>query len=234
MSAASPGDSSRRLLARVRDVMAGEGTAQQRLDKMTAIIAADIVAEVCSVYVRRAGDVLELFSTHGLKPGSVHNTRLRTGEGLIGEIAAHAKPLALSDAHSHPSFAFRPETGEDEFHSLMGVPVLRAGRVVGVLAVQNKTPRHYIDEEMETLQTVAMVLAEMVAGGELVDRAELAPADGLALRPLRIEGARFNAGLGIGQAVLHEPRFNVGKLVSDDPAVERKRLHAAFNSMRGQ
>lgn len=234
MSAASPGDSSRRLLSRVRDVMAGEGTAQQRLDQMTAIIAADIVAEVCSVYVRRAGDVLELFSTHGLNPGSVHATRLRTGEGLIGEIAARAKPLALSDAHSHPGFAFRPETGEDAFQSLMGVPVLRAGRVVGVLAVQNKVSRHYIDEEMETLQTVAMVLAEMIAGGELVDRAELAPTDGLALRPLRVEGARFNAGLGIGQAVLHEPRFDVGKLVSDDPKLELERIHAAFNAMRGQ
>jgi len=234
MRPASPGASSRRLLSRVRDVMAGEGSAQVRLDRITIIIAADIVAEVCSVYVRRAGDVLELFSTHGLNPESIHVTRLRTGEGLIGTIAARAKPLALSDVHSHPGFAFRPETGEDIFQSLLGVPVLRAGRVIGVLAVQNKTPRHYIEEEIETLQTVAMVVAEMIAGGELIGREELAPTDGLALKPLRVEGVCFNAGLGIGQAILHEPRFDVGKLVSEDPKREFARLHTAFSAMLGQ
>mgnify|MGYP000329999948 FL=1 len=177
MNSASLSTAPRRLLARVRDVMAGEGSAQSRLDKITSIIAADLVTEVCSIYVRRAGDVLELFSTQGLSPDAVHVTRLRFGEGLIGEIAARGGPLSLSDAPSHPSFAFRPETGEDEFRSLLGVPVLRAGRVVGVVAVQNKTERQYNEEETETLQTVAMVLAEMVAGGELISRYELAPTD---------------------------------------------------------
>ncbi|WP_245649037.1 phosphoenolpyruvate--protein phosphotransferase [Magnetovibrio blakemorei] len=214
--------------------MAGEGSAQSRLDKITAIIAADLVTEVCSVYVRRAGDVLELFSTQGLSPKAVHVTRLRFGEGLIGEIAARAAPLALSDAQAHPNFVFRPETGEDEFHSLMGVPVLRAGRVVGVAAVQNKTERQYTDEEIETLQTVAMVLAEMVAGGELISRHELMPTDGIALKPLRLEGTCFSIGLGIGQAVLHEPSFDIGDLVAEDPEQEMVRLHEAFTAMLGQ
>lgn len=231
---ATPMTASRRLLARVRDVMAGAGAAQERLDQITTIIAADMVAEVCSIYVRRAGDVLELFATHGLNPKSVHVTRLRTGEGLIGEIAARAQPLALSDGRAHPGFAFRPETGEDAFNSLLGVPVLRAGRVVGVMAVQNKTSREYSEEETETLQTVAMVLAEMIAGGELIGRDELAPMDGLAMKPLRLEGARFNGGLGIGQAILHEPRYTVDKIVAEDPDVELKRLRAAFIAMRGK
>ncbi|PCI36629.1 MAG: phosphoenolpyruvate--protein phosphotransferase [Rhodospirillaceae bacterium] len=228
------GGSSRRLLARVRDVMAGEGAAQHRLDQITSVIAADMVSEVCSVYVRRAGDVLELFATQGLNPGSVHETRLRLGEGLIGTIAASAQPLALSDAQSHPNFAFRPNTGEDVFKSLVGVPVLRAGRVVGVLAVQNRVARQFVDEEIETLQTVAMVLAEMVAGGELIDPKELVPTDGIALKPLRLEGVAFNAGLGIGLAVLHEPSFDVENLVAEDPERERERLYQAFHSMRGQ
>jgi len=234
MNPASISTAPRRLLARVRDVMAGEGSAQSRLDKITAIIAADLVTEVCSVYVRRAGDVLELFSTQGLSPKAVHVTRLRFGEGLIGEIAARAAPLALSDAQAHPNFVFRPETGEDEFHSLMGVPVLRAGRVVGVAAVQNKTERQYTDEEIETLQTVAMVLAEMVAGGELISRHELMPTDGIALKPLRLEGTCFSSGLGIGQAVLHEPSFDIGDLVAEDPEQEMVRLHEAFAAMLGQ
>lgn len=234
MNPANLSTAPRRLLARVRDVMAGEGTAQSRLDKITSIIAADLVTEVCSVYVRRAGDVLELFSTQGLSLGAVHVTRLRFGEGLIGEVAARANPLALADARSHPNFAFRPETGEDEFRSLLGVPILRAGRVVGVLAVQNKTERQYREEETETLQTVAMVLAEMVAGGELIGRHELAPTDGIALKPLRLEGTCYSSGLGIGQAVLHEPNFDITNLVADNPDVEMQRLHDAFAAMLGQ
>lgn len=223
----------RRLLARVRDVMAGSGSAQSRLDSIAQIIAADLVAEVCSIYVRRAGEVLELFATQGLKPEAVHRTRLRIGEGLVGDIAAHMRPMALADAQSHPNFAFRPETGEEIYHSLMGVPVIRGGRVIGVVAVQNRTRRHYTDEEIETLETVAMVLAELVASGELVSPDEQIHVDGNALLPLRVEGLRLNAGLGLGVAVLHQPFTRVRRLVADDPVKERERLRRAVSDMHG-
>ena len=108
-----------------------------------------MVAEVCSAYVMRAGEVLELFATEGLRPEAVHRTRLRVGEGLVGVIAATARPLALADAQAHPDFAYRPETGEEIYHSLMGVPILRGGRVLGVLVVQNRTLRHYTEDEIE-------------------------------------------------------------------------------------
>lgn len=224
---------SRRLLARVRDVMAGSGSAQQRLDNTTAIIAADMVAEVCSIYVVRAGEVLELFATKGLLPSAVHNTRLRIGEGLIGLIAAQARPVALGDAQSHPDFAFRPETGEEIYQSLMGVPIMRGGRVVGVLAVQNRTKRAYADEEIETLQTVAMVLAELVAGGELISRDELMRTDGNALLPFKLEGISLNPGIAIGHVVLHKPEFNLTRLVAEDPKVESDRLRQAVSEMHG-
>ncbi len=231
MQAAAP-SVSRRLLARLRDVMAGGGTAEERLDKVVTLIAADMVAEVCSCYVMRAGEVLELFATEGLKKTAVHKTRLRVGEGLVGDIAAHARPLALADAQAHPMFAYRPETGEELFHSLMGVPIIRAGRVIGVLVVQNRTMRHYTDEEIETLETVAMVLAELVASGELVNREELVPVDGNALLPLRIEGIKLNAGVGIGIAVLHQPRITIRRLVAEDPEVELERLRSALAGIK--
>jgi phosphotransferase system enzyme I (PtsP) len=221
------------MLGRVRQVMAGAGTAQDRLDQIVQIIALEMVAEVCSIYLRRAGDVLELFATQGLRKDAVHKTRLRIGEGLVGEIAAHALPFALEDAQSHPSFAYRPETGEELFHSLMGVPILRGGRVSGVVVVQNRTRRAYEDEEVETLETVAMVLAELVAGGDLVSADELLPVDGIALKPLRIEGLKLNSGIGIGRAVLHRPHLYIEKIVADDPAAERDRLHEAFKAMHG-
>jgi phosphotransferase system enzyme I (PtsP) len=223
---------SRRLLGRLRDVMAGGGTAQERLDKVVTLIAADMVAEVCSCYVMRAGEVLELFSTEGLRRDAVHQTRLRTGEGLVGDIAAHARPLALADAQAHPNFAYRPETGEEIFHSLMGVPIIRGSRVVGVLVVQNRTMRHYTDEEIETLETVAMVLAELVVSGELVNRSELVPVDGNALLPLRLEGLRLNGGVGLGVAVLHNPRITIRRLVAEDPDAETERLKVALGGIK--
>jgi phosphotransferase system enzyme I (PtsP) len=224
---------SRQLLARVRDVMAGTDTAQQRLDKIVSVIAADMVAEVCSVYVIRPGEVLELFATEGLNASAVHNTRLRVGEGLIGLVGAHARPIALADAASHPNFVLRPETGEELYQSLMGVPVLRGGRVMGVITVQNRTRRNYSDEEIEVLETVAMVLAELISGGELIARAELMPADGIALLPLRIGGTTLNPGLGVGVAVLHAPKFNVTKLVAEDVDLEHGRLQKAASEMHG-
>jgi len=153
----------RLILRRLRQVMASPQSAQDRLDEIVRVIATNMVAEVCSVYLVRAGDILELFSTVGLNPDAVHKTSLRVGEGLIGEIAARGRPLNLADAQSHPNFAHRPETGEDIFHSLMGVPILRNGRVVGVLAVQNETHRLYIDEEVPLFMAKSLLLKTTVS-----------------------------------------------------------------------
>jgi phosphotransferase system enzyme I (PtsP) len=222
---------SRRLLSRLRDVMAGPGSAQARLDRVVQIIAGDMVAEVCSVYLLRAGDILELCATEGLSPEAVHRTRLRLGEGLVGVIAATARSLALSDAQAHPNFAYRPETGEDIYHSLMGVPILRQGKVSGVLIVQNRALRHYTDDEVEALETIAMVLAELIASGGLVAPDELHAVGGIATLPHRLDGVRLNAGLAIGTAVLHEPDIVVRKLVAEDPAAELVRLETALAEM---
>jgi len=223
----------RRLLARIRDVMAGEGTPQARMDSVVSVIARDLGAEVCSLYIRRKGDVLELFATEGLRPAAVRHTRLRIGEGLIGEIAAKARPLTFADAHSHPSFAYRPETGEESFSSLMGVPILRGGRGIGVLAVQNVGRREYTDVEVEALQTVAMVVAELVAGGDLLGGDELALVEDIVRTPMRFEGVQFNSGLGLGVAFLHQRRFAARKIVAEDTAVEHERLQNAVADMHG-
>jgi phosphotransferase system enzyme I (PtsP) len=222
----------RRLLRRLRNIMAGSGTAQERLDRIVRVIAAEMVAEVCSAYIMRAGEVLELFATEGLRPEAVHRTRLRVGEGLVGVIAATARPLALADAQTHPDFAYRPETGEEVYHSLMGVPLLRGGRVLGVLVVQNRTPRQYSEDEIEDLQTIAMVVAELVASGDLVNPLEIAQTEGGALLPVRLEGVRLNPGLAIGPAVLHEPRLVIRQVVAEDVAAELERLRRAVAAMQ--
>lgn len=223
---------SRRLLRLLRDLMKERGSSQVKLDNIVKLIAQDIVAEVCSIYVLRPGDVLELFATKGLKPEAVHQTRLHVEEGIVGQVAALALPLALSDAQKHPNFAYRPETGEEIYQSLLGVPIQRAGRVLGVLAVQNVTPRNYTDEEVEALETVAMLLAELFAGGEIALLDDDSAGDGGG-RPMRLDGLMLNEGLATGQAVPHTRGIVISQVIADDPEVERGRLITAVAEMRG-
>src|ERR1700758_4350456 len=222
----------RRLLRRLRDIMAGSGTAPERPERIVRGGASAMGAEGCSAFILRAGEVLELFATEGLRPEAVHRTRLRVGEGLVGVIAATARPLALADAQSHPSFAYRPETGEEVYHSLMGAPILRGGRVLGVLVVQNRTPRHYTEDEVEVLQTIAMIVAELAASGDLVNPLEIAQSPGSGMLPLRLVGVRLNAGLAVGPAVLHEPRVVIRQVVAEDVDTELVRLRRAVSVMR--
>ena len=225
-------DTLRRLLASLRDVMAGSGSAQRKLDKIVQLIAAEMGAEVCSCYVLRAGEVLELFATKGLNPEAVHNTRLRVGEGLVGDIAAHARPVALANAPSHPNFAYRPETGEDPYQSLAGVPIMRGGKVRGVLVIQHMDRRDYVEEEVEALQTIAMVVAELVAAGELVATQEIGHGADEALLPSRLVGVAVNGGVARGFAVLHRPTPTIRQTVADDPERELERLEEAVATMR--
>jgi phosphotransferase system enzyme I (PtsP) len=222
----------RLLLRRLREAMAEPIGAQERLDKIVVLIAANMVAEVCSVYILRADDVLELFATEGLKRTAVHQTTLKVGEGLVGLIAAEASPLNLSDARSHPAFAYRPETGEEEYNAFLGVPVLRAGRILGVLVVQNRSHRTYSEEEIEALQTTAMVIAEMFAAGgfETIARSGAAPLD--LRRPMRLMGPVLSEGVGLGYVVLHEPRVVVTDLIAEDVDLELRRLASALDKLR--
>ena len=220
------------LLKRLRDTMARAGSVEDTLAEVVRLVANEMVAEVCSIYLLRAGEVLELFATQGLNPDAVHRTRLRVGEGLVGDIAAHGRPLALDDAQHHPQFAYRPETGEEIYHSLAGVPILRAGRVLGVLVVQNRTRRQYDEEEIETLQTIAMVLAELIAAGHIVSPNEMQQVDGLGLLPLRIDGVQLTPGVAIGRAVLHEPRIVISRVVAEDVELEQERFEEALHGVR--
>jgi len=220
------------LLRRLREIMAEQASAQTRLDKLVMVIAANMVAEVCSIYLRRAGNALELFATEGLNPTAVHRTRMKAGEGLVGLVADTAEPVNLSNAPEHPHFAYRPETGEDPYRSFLGVPVVRGGQVYGVLTVQNRAARQYDEEEVEALQTVAMVLAEVVAHGALFDIAELDEPELRADRPRAYRGEGLSEGVAVGYVVLHEPRVRVDRMIADDPQVELNRLSEALESLR--
>jgi phosphotransferase system enzyme I (PtsP) len=212
--------------------MAEQTSAQMRLDKLVAVIASSMVAEVCSIYLRRAGKVLELFATEGLNRSAVHNTRLKEGEGLVGMVCETAEAVNLSDASADPHFSYRPETGEDPYKSFLGVPIVRGGQVFGVLTVQNKAERAYAEEEVEALQTVAMVLAEVVAQGGFFNVAELDEPELRIDRPRKFAGDGLSEGVAVGRVVLHEPRVRVERMIADNPVAELKSLEEAIGSLR--
>ncbi|MGA7547045.1 MAG: phosphoenolpyruvate-utilizing N-terminal domain-containing protein, partial [Methyloceanibacter sp.] len=222
----------RQLLRRLREVMAERESSQARLDKDVVLIASNMVAEVCSLYLRRRDASLELFATEGLNPEAVHNTHLKRGEGLVGLIAEQAEAMQFADAQTHPAFAFRPETGEEIYHSFLGVPILRGGHAIGVLTVQNRTHRTYSDEEVEALQTTAMVLAEMIASGGLGVADEAAP-DIRREASAQIKGVPLSEGVALGHAVLHEPRIVITKLIAEDVELERRRLTQGIEELTG-
>src|SRR6476659_5181708 len=227
----SAATSAREILTGLHAVMARRGSAQSKLDQVVNLIADKMDSDVCSIYLLR-DNFLELFATHGLRKEAVHVTRLRMGEGLVGTIAAQGLILNLAEAADHPAYSYKPETGEERFHSFAGVPIVRLESPICVLAVQHAEPRRYEDVEIEALQTVAMVLSEMIAGARLVDgarRGRLRSAG-----PLRLSGLKLVAGMAKGHAVFHEPRVIVEHTVADDIEAERDRVYSAFRKMREQ
>ncbi len=225
--------SARTILTRLHEVMAARTNAQSKLNQVVGIIGECLHSEVCSIYLLRDGS-LELYATRGLNQEAVHVTRLALGEGLVGTIAEHIETLNLDEAAAHPDFSYRPETGEELFHSFAGVPIIRREQAVGVLCVQHSDPRRYEEIEIETLQTVAMVLSELIANADLIDttaRIDAAAADQSAHR---LTGQKLVDGMGQGIAVFHQPRITIEHTVADDIEAERHRVYAAFDKMREQ
>ena len=225
--------SAREILTNLHDLMASKLSAQAKLNRVVQIIAEAMASEVCSIYLLRDG-VLELYATLGLNQSAVHVTKLALGEGLVGTIARSVSVLNLAEASSHPEFAYRPETGEETFHSFAGVPIIRKERAVGVLAVQHADPRAYEEVEIEALQTVAMVLSELIANAGLIDRAVAAGEAARDSGAAHLKGLKLVTGMAKGTAVYHQPRILIEHTVAEDIEAERHRVYSAFRKMREQ
>jgi len=221
---------SRKLLRRLRDAMASEAAGQERLDHITNIIASSMGTEVCSIYLFRDNDTLELCATEGLKAEAVHQTRMRMGEGLVGRVAKRGRIVNTADAPSEKGFRYMPETGEEIYSSFLGVPIQRLGDKLGVLVVQSKVAREFTADEIYGLEVVAMVLAEMTELGKFVGEGE-------ALSARHQQQVEFNCtsaqeGASEGHVWLHEPRVVVTNPIAEDPHRELERLSEAVESLR--
>ncbi len=229
--AETSGSRSRNLLKRLRDTLAVEGEGQERLDNITHLIADALAAQVCSIYLLRDAETLELCATEGLKQESVHQTRLRIGEGLVGRVAREARAINTTDATKERGFRYMPETGEEIYSSFLGVPIQRLGEMLGVLVIQNREARAYSDDEVYGLEVVAMVIAEMAELGAFVG-------EGAALskphqNPILFRGATAQEGAAEGHVYLHDPQIVIANPVADDPEAETKRLHDAMDILKG-
>ncbi|QZD87533.1 phosphoenolpyruvate--protein phosphotransferase [Qipengyuania psychrotolerans] len=225
--------SARQILTHLHEVMASRTHAQHKLDRVVEIIASALSSEVCSIYLLREGE-LELYATQGLNPEAVHVTRMAVGEGLTGTIAKNIETLNLAEAKAHPDFLYRPETGEDKFHSFAGVPIVYRERAVGVLCVQHVEPRRYEEVEIEALQTTAMVLSELIAHKELVDEENHLDLDEAPTETEVLDGLTLAKGLATGAAVFHQPRIEIDQVMAEDVEAERQRVYRAFDKMRDQ
>jgi phosphotransferase system enzyme I (PtsP) len=223
----------RTILTRLHEVMAARTHAQGKLNTVVEVIGAGLDSEVCSIYLLREG-MLELFATRGLAQEAVHVTRMSVGEGLVGTIADNIEMLNLAEAAAHPDFSYRPETGEDKFHSFAGVPIVRHERAVGVLCVQHVEPRRYEEIEIEALQTVAMVLSELISNAELVDDDSAFGNSAKHTGPETMHGLTLVKGLASGMAVFHQPRVTIEHIVAEDTQAELQRVYTAFDKMRDQ
>ncbi|MRX51026.1 phosphoenolpyruvate--protein phosphotransferase [Paracoccus sp. S-4012] len=224
---------SRKLLKRLRETLAAPGGGQARLDSITRQIADSMGTQVCSIYLFRDPDTLELCASEGLRPEAVHKTRLRLGEGLVGRVARLGQPLNTADAPAQRGFRYMPETGEEIYSSFLGVPIQRVGERVGVLVVQSRDKRLFSEDEVYGLEVVAMVLAEMAELGAFLGTAE----DSLPLAhrfPQVFRGRPGQEGAAEGHVWLHEPRVVISNPFGDDPRKERARLNDAVDKLRQQ
>ncbi|MDX1976015.1 MAG: phosphoenolpyruvate--protein phosphotransferase [Rickettsiales bacterium] len=219
------------LLRQIRDVMAQETGAQARLDKVVSLLAESFASEVCSVYLLRAGDILELFASQGLNKTSVHLTRLSVGQGIVGDVAASSEPVNLAHANVHPKYEYRPETGEEIYNAFAAVPILQGGRAIGVVVVQREEAKRYTQAQIEVLQTIAMVLSELAMSGQLVNRTEIkSTADGLFSQQLA--GVMLSSGMVKAPAVLHQPELTITHYVATDSAHEKERLETSLRALQ--
>ncbi len=220
---------SRKLLRRLRDVLATKAKGQDRLDQITHLIADSMETEVCSIYLFRDAETLELCATEGLKKTAVHKTRMKLGEGLVGRVGRTGLPINTADAPGEKGFRFMPETGEEIFSSFLGVPIQRVGERLGVLVVQSKTARQFSEDEVDALEVVAMVLAEMT---ELGAFAGVGADKALHTQPVLFRGSTGQEGAAEGRVWLHEARVVVTNPVADDPLYELERIRAAVGELR--
>ena len=165
------------------------GKPADTLMNVVALIATRFRTDVCSAYLLEPDrSNLVLAATLGLHPRCIGTLRMPLNEGLAGLVAEQVLPVAVDDVSNHPRFKYFKESGEEEYHSFLGVPLIDRGVLQGVLVVQTKEPRIFREDEIRMLVEAAS------AGGAGGER-------GAHARPVYRSGAGAAVGAGAQRVV---------------------------------
>jgi starch phosphorylase len=147
------------------------GKPADTLMNVVAMIATRFNTDVCSAYLLEPDrSNLVLAATLGLHPRCIGKLRMPLNEGLAGLVAETVLPVAVADVKSHPRFKYFKESGEEEYHSFLGVPLIDRGILQGVLIVQTKDPRIFSENEIRMLAEAANQVAPVVSEARNLDR----------------------------------------------------------------
>ena len=219
------------ILQQLRSISEGESPINEKLNNIVQMIAEQMSADAAACYITVEGNRLALVAAYQLNPEAVNKVVFRFGEGLTGEVAQQSRTLSVADAWAHPKFVHKPELGEDEYKSYIGIPLIRWHRSIGVLALQSKEIHEYSAMDIEILETVGMVLSEIVSSEDMGEyRKEFDKNNQINYRE-KLKGLSLSKGYGLGVAVVHRRRQVVTKIFAEDKEKELHRLEIAFAQM---
>jgi phosphotransferase system enzyme I (PtsP) len=204
-----------------------EVTAAKDLDQALEVIVVRMkkamAVDVCSIYlVDKSLEENVLMATDGLNVEAVGVVRMKKNQGLIGLVGEREEPVNLDDAPSHPRYQYFPESGEERFHSFLGVPIVHHRQLQGVLVVQRHAKKHFNEDKVTFMVTIAAQLAGAIAHAEVsggingLNKKPRGAHDGAPLK-----GQSGSAGVAIGTAVVNYALANLDA-IPDRPAGDVK------------
>lgn len=186
---------------------------QSALDIIVDRVRRVLGAQVCSIFLLDKDiNAHVLMASEGLRKESVGHVSLQVGEGLVGLVAKHAEPINLQDASLHPSFHYLQETGEEEFHAFLGVPIIHHRAVLGVLVVQHKERRRFGEGEEAFLVTLSAQLAGVIAHAEATGAIEGLSPSGHKTSDTTFAGVAGSTGVAIGHVVVVFPHADLSQI----------------------
>ncbi len=210
---------------------------QHALDIIVSRVQEAMDTDVCSAYLfDPASSCYRLMATEGLNQDAVGQVSLGHSEGLVGLVGVREEPINLQDAPSHPRYRYFPETGEERYHSFLGVPIIHRRNVLGVIVVQQQSVGRYFDEGEEAfLVTVSAQLAAIIAHSEATDVMGGLSLSGEAAKDINFKGVAGAPGVAIGHSVVIFPPADLDAVpdkLTDDTAFEIQRFKDAIASVR--
>lgn len=215
------------ILKLLRAITESNDSLDEKFTNIVRLIAEKMSADASACYVAVEGKFLRLFASYGRDEDVSLAPPVRFGEGLVGAVAQNNRSLNVSDISSSK---FASTADAKGFAAFLGVPLIRWSRPIGVLGLYAKETQEFSSLELEILETVAMVLSEIVSSDEMNDFKKNFSRDNLNERE-KFKGISLSKGYGLGTAIVHRRRQAVTKIFAEDREKELSRIEVAYAQM---